>query len=67
MHAHSPMADAMVNCQKGTLVDAIAMLSRFQGTMGLSRSSNMIFQPSAVCAPPQGSGFRVSPLSEWLV
>ncbi len=45
----APMADAMENCQKGMLVDAIAMLSRFHGTMGLSRSSRMIFQPSATC------------------
>ena len=45
----APMAEAMTNCQKGMAVVAMVMLSRFHGTMGLSRSSSTIFQPSSSC------------------
>lgn len=55
------MAEAIVNCQKGTLVEAIAMLSRFHGTMGLNRSSRMTFQPSAICTTARLQGLPGCP------
>lgn len=58
----APTAEAMANCQKGTLVDAIAMLSRFHGTMGLNRSSRMIFQPSTSCTQKMQAQFRLLPV-----